>query len=359
MARANGAYRVGVVGYRGRGRGLARYWQGVEGAKLVAVADDTPEHLEAARAELGEINTYPLHTDMLESEELDIVTVGTRAKFRPPIIRDVAASGVRGIYAEKPMANSLADADAMIDQCKASGTVLTIGHQRRWSKQIRAVRQHIKDGRIGTPTHGSIYWGTARVGSNGTHFFDALNFILDSTPVEVVGKVSRQLSTKLDADPEWSERLAADPGAFGFIIYANGVRMAVDCMSDVLLPYTYMFCGTRGRLDVFERGWQVQYRARSSDVRSIRDAKENYVQTEIPPLPVWVDDEAVQSGYRELMECIETGARPTSSGEDGRLVLETIVAFHISSDAGMTPVRLPLPESARSYRLTIDERARP
>jgi hypothetical protein len=59
------------------------------------------------------------------------------------------------------------------------------------------------------------------------------------------------------------------------------------------------------------------------------------------------------------MDCIETGARPTSSGEDGRLVLETIVAFHISSDSGMTPVSLPLPETANSYQLTIDERARP
>ena len=92
--------------------------------------------------------------------------------------------------------------------------------------------------------------------------------------MEVVGRVSRQLSAKLEDDPEWSERLAADPGAFGFITYANGVRMAVDCMSDVLLPYTYMFCGTRGRLDVFERGWDIQYRARSADVGGIRDAKE-------------------------------------------------------------------------------------
>ena len=50
MGTANGACRVGVVGCRGRGRWLARYWQDVEGAELAAVGDDTPEHADVARA---------------------------------------------------------------------------------------------------------------------------------------------------------------------------------------------------------------------------------------------------------------------------------------------------------------------
>jgi len=41
-------YRVGLVGYR-RGRMLAEAWQGVEGARLVAVADLLPERREQAR----------------------------------------------------------------------------------------------------------------------------------------------------------------------------------------------------------------------------------------------------------------------------------------------------------------------
>ena len=56
---------------------------------------------------------------------------------------------------------------------------------------------------------------------------------------------------------------------------------------------------------------------------------------------------------RELLRCIETGARPTSSGEDGRLALETIVAFHLSAQNNMQPVRLPIPEPGRSLTLTI------
>jgi hypothetical protein len=62
---------------------------------------------------------------------------------------------------------------------------------------------------------------------------------------------------------------------------------------------------------------------------------------------------AERASYRELLDCLATGARPTSSGADGRLALETIVAFHLSAEAGMRPVTLPLPEAAHAYQLTI------
>jgi len=53
------------------------------------------------------------------------------------------------------------------------------------------------------------------------------------------------------------------------------------------------------------------------------------------------------------MRAIETGSTTASSGEDGRLTLEIIVAFHQSSDAGMKAVSLPLADSMRGKLLDI------
>ena len=162
--------RVGQIGYRGRGRNLAPMWRDVDGARLVAMADMVSEHLEDARIEFPDIAIYPKHDEMLDAEDLDIVVVATSAPFRAPIVRDLAASGVRGIYMEKPMANSLPEAEAMIEQCREGNTVLAIGHQRRWTPRFHAVRDAISDGAIGRPTHGMSYWTAGRIGSNGTHF---------------------------------------------------------------------------------------------------------------------------------------------------------------------------------------------
>ena len=56
-------------------------------------------------------------------------------------------------------------------------------------------------------------------------------------------------------------------------------------------------------------------------------------------------------GYRELMDCIETGGTPTSSGEDGMKALEIVVGFHLSSLAGGSPVALPIPEADRGFKM--------
>jgi predicted dehydrogenase len=327
------------VGFGGRGRGLARFWQGIANARIVAVADLIPELRDKAREALGDVAIFETHEDMLAKEDLDVVTIATTGRFHAAITHDVCVRGVRGIYCEKPMACSLADADQMIADCAASGTILTIGHERRWMEQITRVRSAIKEGAIGRPTHGYTYWATGRVGSNGSHFIDAINVMLDSNRVE--------------DHPTYRTRLTDDPGAMGFVTYADGFRMAVDCMNDVLLPYTYMFCGTKGRLDLEEIAWRVDYCARDEDTRSHRDAWKVPQRREFPPLPEYVDGVAEQAGYRELLDCIETGKRPVSSGEDGRSALETIVAFHRSADAGMRPIRLPLAPSARDYQLKI------
>jgi predicted dehydrogenase len=354
MPTAGRDYRVGVVGLGGRGRQLAAYWRDVPGAKLVAVADLVPERLDQARAEIGDVACYADHQQMLAGANLNVLTIGTTGPSHAAITRDACAQGIRAIYCEKPMACSLADADVMINACRDSGTVLQIGHQRRWMDPVTRVRTAIKDGAIGQPTFGYIYWPTGRIGSNGSHFFDALDFMLDSQPVEVVGRVQRGLDlTRVEEHPVYSTRSLDDPGACGIITYANGARIAVDCLNDVLLPYTYLLGGSRGRIDLEEVSWQIDYRARDTDTRSHRDAWTVPARRDFPQNGPEEDGTPERRGYQEMIDCIGSGARPTSSGEDGRLALETIVAFHLSSDAGTTPVSLPLLSSAVEYQLKI------
>jgi predicted dehydrogenase len=313
--------------------------------------------VDQARGVLGDVPAYPDHRAMLAREDLDVLTIGTRSEHHAAVTRDAAARGIRGIYCEKPMAASLADADAMIEACRASGTVLFIGHQRRWLEGTVRVREAIADGAIGRPTHGYLYWPTGRIGSNGTHFFDLLTFVLQSTPAEVVATLHPGLDlTLVDDDPNLRPQLEHDPGGCGFVTYANGVRIAVDCRSDLLLPYTYVFCGTRGRLEVTEDSegsWEIEYRARAADTRSFRECRIPPPRRAFPQPRAYARGEAEREGYRHLIHCIETGERPVSSGEDGRLALEIVVAFHLSSDAGTRPVAWPLPAAARDYHLVI------
>jgi predicted dehydrogenase len=60
-----------------------------------------------------------------------------------------AASGVRGIYMEKPMCRTLAEADEMIAACEKYKTKLAIAFQTRYSQKLPVVRELIQSGRLG------------------------------------------------------------------------------------------------------------------------------------------------------------------------------------------------------------------
>jgi predicted dehydrogenase len=332
-------YRVGIVGL-GRGRALAQAAQALPNAKLVAVADLLPERLDWARQELGEdVGCYDHHAAMFEKADLDVVAVATLGlHHREPVV-DAVAAGVRGVYVEKPMATSLADCDAMIAACREAGAVLTVGHQRRWNPYYQAARDAIRAGAIGKPINGYVSWSSARIGSVGTHFLDALNMVVD----DEVAWVSGRLDSESKPQPQWPDIL--DPGAMGVVVYRGGLRVALDAMEDTCSSFDILLTGNKGQLHVLRDAAEYRYWARDAEVTS-REAYRD--QSALPPkeLPGAPRGERVigteKEGLAELLACIEHKREPSSTGAHGRHALETIVAFHLSSRNNMQPVQLPL-----------------
>ena len=180
-----------------------------------------------------------------------------------------------------------------------------------------------------------------------------IGFVIDSPPVEVTGSVHYGTDRENTAFNESLEQwMGRDPGAVGHVRYANGYRHMIYCMPDVLLAHTHMFCGSRGRIDLFEIDEDdVLYRARDEDADDMRSSAPVITRTlDTPPLVI---GESEMLGYRELMDCIESGGTPTSSGEDGMKALEIVVGFHLSSLAGGSPVALPIPEADRGFKMTL------
>ena len=351
-------YNFGQVGYRGRGKGLASFVEDAKDAQLVAVADLVGENLEDAKSVYSNINVYSDHLKMIEAENLDVLIIATAPKFRLPIVTDAAQKGVKAIYMEKPIANTLAEADKMISLCKENGVELSIGHQRRWNPNYVNIKNAIKNGDLGTVTHGVSYWTAGRIGANGTHFLDMINFVLDDEPVRISGTAQFGMNKEFDFNEHLNGWMAKDPGVSGFIDYSKGTRIWIHCFNDVITPHTHMFCGTKGRIDVFEGTGKMDILYRASDKNStdskgdFRKMGQDTISKEFPTTNIEGKPEIMVSyGYQELIEVISEGKTNSSTGEDGRKALEMIVAFQLSSENGGRPVTLPLPESCFNYEV--------
>src|SRR5688572_20067117 len=83
---------------------------------LVACSDVRVEVMEqfGLRYDIPKSRQYIDYRELIAREQLDIVSVATQPEPRAEIVIYAAEHGVKAIYAEKAMAASLAEADAMV-----------------------------------------------------------------------------------------------------------------------------------------------------------------------------------------------------------------------------------------------------
>lgn len=74
---------------------------------------------------------YTDYQAMIDREQPDIVSVATQPEQRAEVVIYAAAHGVKAIYAEKAMAASLEDSDAMVEAVERNGVFFNMGTNRR------------------------------------------------------------------------------------------------------------------------------------------------------------------------------------------------------------------------------------
>lgn len=136
-----------------------------EESELVAVCDIIPEKMDEdvndyhrlTNKDINEIGKYTDYMEMLEKEEIDVVTIATESGYHANHAIDCLNSG-KHVLVEKPMALSTKDADEMIRIAKEKGLKLGICHQNRFNPPIQRLRNSIEKDRFG-----KLVNGTARI----------------------------------------------------------------------------------------------------------------------------------------------------------------------------------------------------
>jgi UDP-N-acetylglucosamine 3-dehydrogenase len=114
--------RVGLIGLGRVAEVHLRAYQEVTQIEVVAGAEPRADRLAEMAAMWG-FEGYTDHVEMLEKENLDIACILTPASLHRTMAEEAADHGVH-VPCEKPMALSTADAQAMIDRCRAAGVRL-------------------------------------------------------------------------------------------------------------------------------------------------------------------------------------------------------------------------------------------
>ncbi|MEZ4860374.1 MAG: Gfo/Idh/MocA family oxidoreductase [Caldilineaceae bacterium] len=332
-----GKYRMGVIGCRGIGVQHASGLVGLENAELVAACDLAPAMLQSFQAQWSKewpnLALYTSHKEMLAKEQLDIVTVATSDHRHADLVVDAANAGAKGIFCEKPMATNLADADRMLAAVERNGTILSIDHTRRWFPLWRHVKEAVVDkGAIGAVQYlvGTLNGERAMLFRNGTHLVDSICWFAGADPTWVFAELEAGYEDYTEYRGDGGHVPATEPSASGYIHFANGVRAFYGGGSkQTATPkFRLEIVGAEGYILIDNNEEATLYQG---------DQRETIVA---PTWPVT----GIPAGIQELVQLIDRGGTPISSGRDGHKVVEIIIGFLESQRRGNVRVDLPLRE---------------
>ena len=337
-------HKVGMIGVGRMGTNHARGYELHPRCELVAAADPDRRNLDRFRERFGVTSLYESYKDMLANEEIDIAAPVLPVSVNPEVVIACAEAGVRAIFSEKPIAASLQEADRMVEACRSRNIPFASGDAWRNLPQFRQFRSMIDRGEVGEVRSINVYHPHDEISGGGCQSLGVMRLMAGDADVDwVVGWVK---------DDPFDD---GDQGMGGVVRFANGVEAFIHM--NAVGKFGIEVNTSRA---VFFSDWKT-FR-----LWPLPDDPPNatvWPGNEVPgifedaadPVNMYGEDGRRLPQYRQrssinaIVEALEEGREPWTSGDNMRKALEIGIALRESHRRGHTPVHLPLED--RSLRI--------
>jgi len=313
--------RVGVVGLGYWGPNLARNFASLPDAELSWICDGDPDQLERAAGRFPGVRTTADFDELLSDAELDAVAIATPVPTHAPLARRALAAG-KHVFVEKPLAQSLADAEAVVADARESGRTLMVGHLLEYHPGVERLKQLVDSDELGKVHY--IYGNRLNLGKLRAD--ENALWSLGAHDVSVVLRLAQEEPVECHAHGESYMRDGVEDVVFCYLRFPSG--LAAHLHLSWLDPHkerrftvvgskrmaTFDDMAIERKLTVYDKGFEQDYRnygeyiARSGDVWS----------------PVVPNDEPLRLECRHFVECVHDGQTPRSDGESGLRVVRVL-----------------------------------
>ena len=311
----------------------------IKGAGLVAVCDKVLSKAEAISSKYG-VPAYSCYHEMMQSEKVDVVVILTESGVHAANTIDLAKYGAH-IVVEKPMALTLADADAMIEACDRHGVKLFVVKQNRFNVPVVQLRNALERGRFGKlimgtvrvrwcrpqayydqdPWRGTWAYDGGVLTNQASHHVDLLEWMMGD--VESVFAKSKQALADIEAEDTAVVMLKFKNGALGVIEATTAIRPKdLEGSISVLVETGSVEIG----------GFAVN-EMKTWNFSEMTDEDESVIE-KYSVNPPNVYGFGHQAYYEHVVDCIQNKTPQLVDGLKGRKSLELINAIYESIETG-------------------------
>jgi predicted dehydrogenase len=310
------------------GPNIARNLAAIPACELVWCCDSSPGAREAVRNRFPGVRITGEIEDLLSDPELDAVALATPVPTHADLAVQALEAG-KHCFVEKPLAQSVADAERVLAAADGSGSVLMVGHLLEYHPGVEKLRQLSDSGELGDRIY-YIYGNRLNLGklradenalwSLGAHDVSVLLHLAGEEPQEVMARGESYV------------REGVEDVVFCFLRFPSGLSAHLHLSwLDPHKERRFTVVGSRrmatfddmaleGKVTIYDKGFDEdargygEYITRSGDIF-------------IPRIP---NREPLRVECEHFVECVLTGARPRSDGRSGLRVVRVLEALQRS-----------------------------
>ena len=131
------------VGFMGQVAHLRNYARNPE-CRIVAIAEPRPELAQRVAEAFGVAKVYRDHSELAQDPEIQAV-VASQPHLRNGVIAIPLLAAGKHVFIEKPMAGSLAEAEAIQRAADVAGVHVMVGLMKRYDTSVQAARARLQE----------------------------------------------------------------------------------------------------------------------------------------------------------------------------------------------------------------------
>jgi predicted dehydrogenase len=306
---------VGLIGFGYWGPNLARNFSFNPDLELTAICDFSSDRLKAAKQHYPQVNLYKDLDDFFNDTALDAIAIATPVATHFKLAKKAISSG-RHVWLEKPMTETVPQAEELIELAEQKNKVLLVDHTFVYTGAVRKIKEVIDKGELGD----MIYYDSTRV--NLGLFQQDINVVWDLAPHDISIMDYLMPFKKVEVS------------ATGSHYYGNGI------VPKSLLT-VYMENNTIAHINV---SWvsPVKYDKGVVLGHTMEELYRLKVQYRVGDMyaPKIDDQEALAFESSHFADCLINGKKPLTDGKAGLEVVKVLVAAEKSLKLKGTPVQL-------------------
>jgi predicted dehydrogenase len=313
--------RVGVVGLGYWGPNLARNFDGLSGCELAWLCDTSDEARERVGSALPRARMTSELNDLLADPQLDAVVVATPVPTHAELAQRVLESG-KHCFVEKPLAETVADAERVVEAARTAERVLMVGHLLEYHPGVLRLKDIADSGELGEIRY--IYSNRLNLGKLRAE--ENALWSLGAHDVSVLLLLAGEEPNEIEARGESYMQAGVEDVVFCFLRFPSGLSAHLHLSwLDPHKERRFTIVGSRRmatfddmelerKVTVYDKGFDEragsygEYITRSGDTWS-------------PRVP---NTEPLRVECEHFVACVRQGTTPRSDGESGARVVRVL-----------------------------------